>query len=207
MCIRDSTLIVDNYYQIRYPFKATGTYGLHLDQDDVQTTFEPIDMDDLYDTTENLIGQSDDAGVIATERAALESSAGWFIEMERGGEKILGSSTTLENVVRFVSYVPGAQDAGVCAPDIGQSYFWTVNLADGTPYDTRDKNDRDSDGPLEKEDRWQDIPGGGLAPPVKTIFVDTGDGVTPTNVSGVNVLDELDNVDVTKRWYWAENPE
>ena len=60
---------------------------------------------------------------------------------------------------------------------------------------------------MEKEDRWQDVPGGGWTPPVKTIFVDTGDGVTPTNVSGVNVLDQLDNIDVTKRWYWAENPE
>ena len=74
------TVITDNYYQIRYPFKATGNYGLHLDQVEEQTTFEPIDMDDLYDTTENLIGQSDDADVIATERAALESSAGWFID-------------------------------------------------------------------------------------------------------------------------------
>jgi len=200
------TVISDNFYQIRYPFNATGNYGLHLDQVN-QTTFEPIDMDDLYDTTNNLIGESGDAGVIAAERVALEDSAGWFINMERGGEKILGSSTTLENVVRFTSYVPGAHGAGVCEPDIGQSFFWTVNLEDGTPYDTRDKSDRESDGPLEKEDRWQDIPGGGLAPPVKTIFVDTGDGVTPTNVSGVNVLDQLDNIDVTKRWYWAENPE
>ena len=200
------TVISDNFYQIRYPFKATGNYGLHLDQVN-QTTFDPIDMDDLYDTTNNLIGESGDAGVIAAERAALEDSAGWFINMERGGEKILGSSTTLENVVRFISYVPGTHGAGVCEPDIGESFFWTVNLEDGTPYDTRDKSDRESDGPLEKEDRWQDIPGGGLAPPVKTIFVATGDGVTPTNVSGVNVLDQVDNIDVTKRWYWAENPE
>jgi len=200
------TVISDNFYQIRYPFKATGNYGLHLDQVN-QTTFDPIDMDDLYDTTNNLIGESGDAGVIAAERAALEDSAGWFINMERGGEKILGSSTTLENVVRFISYVPGSHGAGVCEPDIGESFFWTVNLEDGTPYDTRDKSDRESGGPLEKEDRWQDIPGGGLAPPVKTIFVAAGDGVTPTNVSGVNVLDQVDNIDVTKRWYWAENPE
>jgi len=147
-----------------------------------------------------LIGEGD-VDVIAAEREALDDAQGWFINMERSGEKILGSSTTLENVVRFVSYVPGTQNLGACEPDIGESFFWTVNIADGTPYDSSD--DPDESG-LVKEDRWKDIPGGGLAPPVKTLFVDTTDGVIPTTVSGINVLEELDTVDVTKRWYWAE---
>jgi len=196
--------IKDNFYQIRYPFKATGNYGLA--QDDAGTTFAPIDMDDLYDTTENLIGEGD-SDEIAAEREVLESKEGWFIEMERNGEKILGSSTTLQNVVRFISYVPGTENIGACAPDIGSSFFWTVNLADGTPYDSSDDGDSDTDGALVKADRWQDVPGGGLAPPVKTLFVETADGVTPTTVSGINVLDQSDDVNVTKRWYWAENPE
>jgi len=140
-------------------------------------------------------------------REVLESKEGWFIEMERNGEKILGSSTTLQNVVRFISYVPGTENIGACAPDIGSSFFWTVNLADGTPYDSSDDGDSDTDGALVKADRWQDVPGGGLAPPVKTLFVETADGVTPTTVSGINVLDQSDDVNVTKRWYWAENPE
>ncbi len=197
------TVIDDNFYQIRYPFKASGNYGLA--QDTAKTIFAPIDVDDLYDTTENLIGEGD-ADEIAAEQADLESSEGWFINMERGGEKILGSSTTLQNVVRFISYVPGSQGAGVCGADIGQSYYWTVNLADGTPYGDSHEDD-DEDSTLVKADRWKDIPGKGLAPPVKTLFVDTADGVTPTNVSGINVLDQSNQVDVTKRWYWAETPE
>ena len=199
------TVIEDNFYQIRYPFKATGNYGLHLDQVN-QTTFDPIEMGDLYDTTDNLIGESNDADVIAAERGDLEASAGWFINMERGGEKILGSSTTLQDVVRFISYVPGGHNANVCEPDIGASYFYAVNIADGTPVDRSDDSNS-SNSKLTKDDRWKEIPGGGLAPPVKTIFVDTADGITPTNISGVNVLDQLDNIEATKRWYWAENPE
>lgn len=126
--------------------------------------------------------------------------------MERGGEKILGSSTTLQDVVRFISYVPGGHNANVCEPDIGASYFYAVNIADGTPVDRSDDSNS-SNSKLTKDDRWKEIPGGGLAPPVKTIFVDTADGITPTNISGVNVLDQLDNIEATKRWYWAENPE
>ena len=213
------TAIKDNFYVISYPFDYTGTgeYGIKEDEDD---TFRPITEADLFDTTDNIIGEGDPEE-IEEARAELAESQGWFINMEDSGEKILGASSTLNNVVRFIAYVPGISGDG-CSPNIGSSFFYSLNLLDGTPFDdtigdeendNNDDNDDnginqntndDEDSRLTKEDRKEQLRGGGLAPPVTTIFVKDGG---PTAISGTEVLWEGDNDDSATRWYWAEYPE
>lgn len=193
----DST-IEDSFYQFRYPLKDTGNYGI---KDTNDNSYKPITQADLYDATDNLVVEGDETAV---ERANLASKLGWRITMERAGEKILGASATLNNVVRFISYVPTSNSSEICGPDIGKSYYWRVGLADGTP-----DGHEDSTGDLKKDDRWEDVPGGGIAPPVTTVFVsdETSGEVVPNDVSGINVLNEDENANTTRRWYWAEIPE
>jgi len=194
-----NTVVSDKFFMIRYPFAATGNYGIKEDGD---TSYRAIKLDDLFDTTNNLIGQGDETQRETAEEALAEKK-GWFITMEDSGEKILGSSSTLNGVLRFTSYIPGFASVN-CGPDIGRSRFWAVNLEDGTP-DT-DSIAKGVDNP-KKENRYEELPAGGIAPPVQTLFVADENTVTPAVTSGANVLWEGDEDDLTQRWYWAEQPD
>ena len=129
--------------------------------------------------------------------------------MLRAGEKILGASTALSSIVRFISYVPEYGDFDGCEPNIGTSFYWTVNLSDATP------PEQDNTIDLKAENRYQEIATPGIAPPVQVIFTSSdGDpdnnipaSVTPTDVSGINVLNEGDSENPISRWYWSEEPE
>ena len=131
------------------------------------SNYRALNLNDLYDATLNLVQEGDDT---ALERERLAASQGWYIRMEGAGEKILGSSATFDHVIRFTSYLPGLRLEGACRPDIGESYFWAVNLLDGTPVNYTDSDDL-SDKESVRARRRSPIPGGGLAPPVQTIFV------------------------------------
>jgi len=54
--------------------------------------------------------------------------------------------------------------------------------------------------------RKHEIATPGIAPPVTTIFVEDQGDITPTDVSGVNTIHEWDDIELTRRWYWAEHP-
>ena len=123
--------IDDKFFVFRYPFAKhdPDEYGLE-GTDPVTNTgtgvFEPIKIEDLYDTTANVIGQSTNQQEVTDARTELDESVGWYITMEDTGEKILGKSTTLNFVVRFVSYVPHQQVSGSCDPNIGESYYLSL---------------------------------------------------------------------------------
>jgi len=85
-----------------------------------------------------------------------------------------------------------------------------VNLKDGTPSGLDSENQ--NSGNLKDEDRYEKIATAGIAPAVQVLFTtgESEDGelvVTPTDVSGINVLNEGDSTGHTKRWYWSEYPE
>jgi len=192
-------IIEDKFFLLRYPYAASDNYGL-LDNA-VAQTYRPINVTDLYDTTDNKIAEGTQQE-INDAKQQLAGKSGWFINMERAGEKILGQSNTLDATIKFVSYVPGA-GLHNCGPDIGNSFFWSVKLQDGSPV-----AELIPDGePPEKQYRFKEVPGGGLAPPVQTLFVENNDSITPTTVVGPTVMSEGDGSDVLKRWYWAEVPE
>jgi len=163
-------------------------------------------LSDLFDTTNNEIQQGSEQEM-EDARDELAKKQGWFISMEAGGEKILGSATTLDFVVRFVSYVPQTTSVG-CSANIGSSYYYSVNLLDGTPVNSNAAGLGNNLRRRTKEDRKRVIPSDGLAAAVNTVFVATGSGkVTPVIMSGVNVLEEGEDFETTKRWFWSEYPE
>ena len=191
--------IEDKFFLLQYPYHgyAENNYGVLTGG-----SYLPATLDDLYDTTSNIIAEGFESEITQAE-ADLAEAHGWFITMEGAGEKILDRSSTFDGVVRFVSYVPPAP-TGPCEPDIGDSYFYSVNLLNGTPFEEEGEDDTDSH---KKENRKKLSPTRGIAPPVSTIFVDTGNTVVPTHVSGVNKIHESNDKDLLRRWFWAENPE
>ena len=197
--------IEDQFFVYQYPYRGYGdNYGVERTKptDTTPGSYSPATVLDLYDTTSNVIAGGTETEVTQA-RAALAAAQGWRIAMEGSGEKILDRSSTLEGVVRFVSYVPETSH-GPCEPSLGKSFFYAVNLADGTPFEGLNEGATD---PHHKDNRKKELPTLGIAPPVTTIFVENDGEVTPTDVSGTNTLHEWDDVDLLKRWFWAESPD
>lgn len=218
-----NTSIEDRFYLIRYPYdpafdedgnhqygipgtsaNATGTLNTSAE-------YTPIVESDLFDATSNILGEGSATEKTEAEKA-LALSEGWFLKMERSGEKVLGTSVTFDNKLLFASYVPGGAPDG-CAPDIGYGIFWAVNLWDATPFAPFVSDDEDD---LEKADRNRAIPGGGIPAPVHTLFIETGNKddqgetidkeVQILAISGANSLLTLDSKDLIQRVYWSEYP-
>jgi len=194
-------IIEDKFFLFKYPYKGhdDSNYGVKIPG---TTSYRHATLDDLYDTTENLIIEGDTIDIIDQAKQDLAAAEGWYITMDLPGEKILASSNTLDGILRFVSYAP-MQTQGVCDPNIGKSFYWAINLSDGAPA-VRTDNDNPH---LEKEYRKKETPGLGLAPPISTIFVEHEGTVTPTDVSGVNTLHEWNDIELQRRWFWSEQPD
>ena len=196
--------IEDKFFMIRYPFnnEAPREYGYKTPN---TLTYNPITLTELFDTTDNVISNGTEEE-ISDARDELARQQGWFISMEATGEKILGSSSTLNNIVRFVSYVPALAESNGCAPNLGKSFFWALNLADGTPFSSFGSSDESND-TLSRSDRRHELPGNGIAPPVQTVFVPTKDKeIVITDMVGVNRVQEWENLDLLRRTYWSERP-
>lgn len=205
-----NTTIEDRFYAIRYPYllPADGSYGIP-DESSAAGGHRPIYERDLFDATNNLIGQGTPAQVSAAE-AALLASKGWYIEMERTGEKVLGPSLTFNNRVMFTSYVPGGVTTG-CAPQLGSGIFWAVNLWDATPVEDFDDVDPDDtvlvEQQLYKPDRHKPVPGSGIPAPVQTLFLNVNNELKVTTTSGPHVVMEDDAGSLVDRIYWSETPD
>ena len=91
----------------------------------------PLGESDLYDATANLV-QDGSAAEVATAQAALYSSLGWYITLERTGEKSLSSSITTGGNVVFTTFAPETVSTNQCVPGSGQGYFYAVSLLDAT---------------------------------------------------------------------------
>ena len=194
--------IEDKFFLLRYPYAGYGdNYGVATTTG-ATVSYLPAELDDLFDATSNVIAEGL-PNEVEQARLDLAAAEGWRISMEDSGEKILDHSSTFEGVVRFVSYVP-LMSSDPCQPNLGSSFFYAVNLQDGTPFEDINEGVDDSH---KKVYRRKLIPTPGIAPPVSTIFVESNGTVTPTDVSGVNKLHEFDNVDLLRKWFWAENPE
>ncbi len=206
------TTISDRFYAIRYPYvlPAGSTYGMP-DENSSAGAYRAIEEDDLFDATSNVIGQGTPKE-IADAEAELLASKGWFIEMERSGEKVLGPSLTFNNRVMFASYIPGGITQG-CAPQLGSGVFWAVNLWDATPVENFDDVDPENtvitEQQLYKPDRHKPVPGSGIPPPVQILLLQGEDGETISVVTttGPHRMMEDDAGSLVDRIYWSETPD
>lgn len=206
-------IIDDRFYLIRYPFDLNEEkqYGI-FDETASNPTYLPIDESNLFDATDNVLGQGSPADKLLAQ-TALADSSGWLLRMERGGEKILGSSLTLRNTIMFTSYVPSTLSTG-CQPQLGTGIFWAVNLWDATPAQNLDGEGDDDN--LSKSDRNSFVPGSGLPAGVQTYFVETTSTDSNGNVtknlviatsSGQHIMIEHEPGELTERKFWSELPD
>jgi type IV pilus assembly protein PilY1 len=170
-----------------------------------QTQYDGLDItteDELDDITTNLSPQL--AG----------NSRGWLLQLNYPtyrGEKVLSSSTTLQNTIFFTSYTPSPNTrSNQCSPATGSNRAYAISAFDGSPLPPRasetdgdDDGDGDGDGgdnPTQ-EDRFNELEQTGIAPEVTTLFPDK-DQVTC--LSGVEVLNVCKDFNSRIKTYWRQ---
>ena len=157
--------------------------------------------DDLFDTTDNLIGQGSDIEK-TTALSSLQSNNGWYINFDAViGEKGLTKPLIFLGEAFFATYVP--HDLSLvstsCAPAQGTGYLYHINLENGTPvknYDLIVDNDPNA---LTKEDRKKTLTRSGI--PADPTLVIPSDGAA---VCVGTECDKAVGVDTHKRVYWFE---
>jgi len=132
-------------------------------------------MDNLYDTTTNLIGEGTEAQ-IDSAKTVLAAKKGWYIWLNKSdgsfvGEKVLAKSLTTQGMVMFTTYTPVATSSNACAPSQGSARIYLVYIKDGTPV-----SDFDGSGgtTLTRVDREYDLVRGGIPPEPSLIFHENG---------------------------------
>ena len=132
---------------------------------------------DLYDATDNNIVEAVDT---SAELSSLSSKSGWYIGLNRSGEKVLASSQVIGGDVYFTTYQPRVS---ICGAE-GTNRLYRVELVDATPPMDLDpgesvKGDWNEDGSYNKEDREYTLGQSGIAPEFKRIMLPcSGDGCT-----------------------------
>jgi type IV pilus assembly protein PilY1 len=163
--------------------------------------YETITEADLFDTTDNAIGE----GTTAEKTAAitdLSTSKGWYItfnEMDGSyiGEKALSEPLIIGGVGLVSTYVPEDLDpnAASCVPKAGTGIVYYVNVTDGTPtFNLAGDIDKT------REDRKEYLKRGGIPPSPSVIITEGG---TPTLCIGTECGSANLSLDLQKM-YWYE---
>ncbi len=161
-------VIEDRIYMMRMPDVTSPPVNA-----DDEPTYVTITEADLYDTTSNEIQQGTDSQKMAAAEA-LSTSDGWFIRLERDGEKVLSTSQTINNEVFITTYEP-TPSTNPCTPAAGTSRLYHISAADGRAiknYYTTDGSDEDN---LTQEDREKELSTIGLPPDAQRMRVDDTD--------------------------------
>ncbi|WP_319525023.1 VWA domain-containing protein [uncultured Desulfosarcina sp.] len=90
-------------------------YAIRNDWED-SSTFSTLTENDLVDVTDNLIqmGTQDEQD---NAKAALDSSRGWYFELEDTGEKIISNVVVYAGVLYFTTYTPESSATTTTATD------------------------------------------------------------------------------------------
>ncbi|MCK2151360.1 VWA domain-containing protein [Marinobacter alexandrii] len=166
------------------------------DPDEETVLYKTITESNLYDATENLIQQGN-----ATERdaaaQALAGQQGWYIRLENDGEKVLASSTTINNEVFVTTYEPKVS-SDPCLPPTGTSRLYHLSVLDGRAVRNYDGVGEASE--LTKPDRYVKLRTGGLPPTPQRMRVDD------TNVVCVGTeCQAIDAISGVVETYWYED--
>jgi type IV pilus assembly protein PilY1 len=145
---------------------------------------------DFGDVTDNCL----QAGGSCT----VNLSAGWRLQMEERGEKVLATATTITGMVFFTTYLPqSAGSSTACAPSEGAGRLYAVGLQDARSvinYDTSDDDPDRPDEPTSSSDRSTDLNSAGIPAEVVSI--------PPNKILRPDL--QIDNIKSTTRWrtYW-----
>lgn len=161
-------VIEDRIYMMRMPDVTSPPVN-----DADEPTYTTLTEADLFDTTDNLIQQGTESEQ-ADAAESLSTSDGWFIRLERDGEKVLSTSQTINNEVFITTYEPTPSD-NPCTPAAGTSRLYHISAADGRAvrnYYTADGRDENN---LTAGDREKELSTIGLPPDAQRMRVDDTD--------------------------------
>ena len=167
------TVIDDRFYVLRDP----NVYAPPVDEDG-DISYTTLTAADFYDATANLVGQGTEAQR-NTARAALAAKPGWFIELERGGEKVMSESAIVNERVIFTTYEPEPVLNDACTGGLGNGYYYALDLfnaAPDLPLNDGADDDPATDDALDKADRSQRLNRPGL-PPAPVVYFMPGGGI------------------------------
>ncbi len=148
--------------------------------------------------------ESDLTDVTSTDTVP-DASSGWYLQLA-GGEKVVGNSLTINSHVFFGTSLPPPPllNSGTCSP-FGEARTYRVQYCNGAPPgDT-------VDGSVTGTDRYVEIPGGGLLPPLVPAVVtgltgENDDKVYHAVIAGLNVFNagQAANTDNRKTFWYEE---
>ena len=212
----DVALIIENGQSPYLSIVAASGYRAHplnqaihdrmymLRMDDIYSApsvYTTMTEADLFDTTDNTIGEGSTAQKAAAV-TSLSTADGWYItfnELDGSfiGEKALAEPLIIGGVGLVTTFVPEDlnPNANSCVPKEGTGSLYFVNVTDGTPTfniaGTVDKT---------REDRKEYLKRGGIPPSPSVIITEGG---TPTLCIGTECGSANMSLDLQKM-YWYE---
>ncbi len=182
-------------YDRAYMIRDTNVY-------DVPASYTTLYETDLFDTTNNAIGEGSTQTIVDTAKLDLSTAQGWYItfnEMNGDfvGEKALSEPLILDGVAVFTTFIPASAGltSNSCKANDGTGAIYFVNVVDGTPTD-----DNTNDDSKTREDRRILLARGGIPPTPRVII--TKDGI-PTLCVGTE-CSKAGEVGTTQKMYWYE---
>jgi type IV pilus assembly protein PilY1 len=193
-----NTLIQDRIYMLKDTdiFSPPGTYVT-------------VDEGDLFDATDNVIGEGN-----STDQAAalgnLETANGWYIVLEDPptgnfiGEKVLGRPLIVSGTAVVPSFIPNDPNAGgpVCGPNEGIGLLYFLNVSDATP--VRNYDDAGSETDLTRSDRTVQLTRGGITPSPTLIIAEDSTGTTQAAGCAGTDCFGMPDPRVPTKTYWYE---
>jgi len=147
--------------------------------------FFTLTHDYLYDATANLIQDGD----MAEQTVALESlkgTYGWYIDLERAGEKNLSAPLVVQGVAYFTTFVSPTTDAITgCVTAEGSGWIYALDILTGAAINSN--YDETNGEQIEKSDRGKKI-GEGI--PSKVVPLAIGDKIVLLTGSGGGIYTE-----------------
>ncbi|WP_286816546.1 pilus assembly protein [Marinobacter sp. UBA3607] len=183
-------VIEDRAYMLRIP----SLYGAPADSTGT-VSYTTHTESDLFDITDNKIGEGNDSEKHAAEQS-LASASGWMLKFENSGEKMLSSSIVVDGVATFTTYEPAAA-LSACAPSTGRSRLYSVLLRDGRPVRNYDGLDGVDD--LKKSDRSKDVTAPGIPPSPKLLRTEESAFICV----GTN-CEQVENSNTFTQTFWRE---
>ena len=141
----------------------------------------------------------DDLAAVGSSLDPSVNEYGWYLDLKRSGEKILGTSVTFDNSVIFSSYVPQAS-VNDCSTGIGGGRAYVLDVVTGAP-----TSDLDQDNDVDGEDESIALKHGGL-PPDAMIMITEDSGDEPEILFGPEQLEGAVR-NSTRRTFWSDRGE
>ncbi len=174
-----------------YVFRDAAVQGPPRDRDGViaYTTITDADGTDLVDATEANVT----AGTSATAKA------GWYMDLEAVGEKVLGPSVTINGQVLFTSYLPDSGDQSLCRVSVGKGRLYALDIftaaampGTGTEVDERG---------VRSGNRYRWLKTEGIPPPVSVLLLSGDEGRAS---AGLESVKDVNFGPGFRHTHWAE---